>query len=66
MMIRTIEIYTPIVATTIAKYLTKHYTIRDSHRGTLVTQQEIKDFIHNLLEANQEKQYFSGQAPGNE
>jgi hypothetical protein len=63
-MISTIEITPGPVANTLAKFLLKHYAISNMHGR--VERQELQEFIRRLLWANSEKEFYSGQAPGNE
>lgn len=58
-MISTIEIQPHIVAHTLAKYLIKDYKLN-------ISKQELAEYIRTLLWANGEKEYYSGQAPGND
>lgn len=53
-----------IVADTLARHLLKHFAISNMHGK--IEKDQLRDFVRTILEANQEKLYYSGQAPGNE
>lgn len=63
MSIRSIELNPISTSTNVAKYLNQDYF---KPFRCVVNEQELANYIRMLLEANQYKQYFSAQAPGNE
>lgn len=62
-MIRTIEISPAIISSTLARYLLKDFTIQ--RNSVALGKDELRDYIRTMLEANQEKEFFDGQAPEN-
>lgn len=63
-MIHTIEIMPSVISSILAKYLYTDFTIYDKYG--IVNKKQLQEYIRVILEANQEKEYYSGQAPGNE
>jgi hypothetical protein len=63
MSIRSIELNPISTSVTLAKYLNQDYF---KPLKCTINEKELAQYLRMLLEANQYKQYFSGQAPGNE
>lgn len=63
MSIRSIELNPVSASHSMAKFLNQDYF---KPLRCVVNEKELAEYLRMLLEANQYKQYFSGQAPGNE
>lgn len=63
MSIRSVELNPISASVNLAKYLNKDYF---KPLKVTINEKELAQYLRVLLEANQYKQYFSAQAPGNE